>query len=200
MQINLNPTSERGASRDAVNRPRETLGDSHLISSDPRSRFGLVCDLLCCRGNMAVVRDADSPIGVAATPGGAISEADKAFRSACGSLRHVGLSCPPAHGQFSDGSPRVGVFIVPNGTDDGMLETLCLHSVSTLPEFPCVDAYFQCLQAHQIAPKSLHKARAHAWLASRPEPDRRVGEAAQAGYWPWNSQAFDNLWAFLRSM
>ena len=34
MQINLNPTSERGASRDAVNRPRETLGDSHLISSD----------------------------------------------------------------------------------------------------------------------------------------------------------------------
>ena len=41
MQINLNPTSERGASRDAVNRPRETLGDSHLISSDPHSRFGL---------------------------------------------------------------------------------------------------------------------------------------------------------------
>ena len=51
MQINLNPTSERGASRDAVNGPRETLGESHLISSDPRSRFGLVCDLLCCRGN-----------------------------------------------------------------------------------------------------------------------------------------------------
>ena len=40
MQINLNPTSERGASRDAVNRPRETLGDSHLISSDPRSPLG----------------------------------------------------------------------------------------------------------------------------------------------------------------
>ncbi len=52
MQINLNPTSERGASRDAVTRSRETLGDSHLISSDPRSRFGLVCDLLCCRGNI----------------------------------------------------------------------------------------------------------------------------------------------------
>jgi hypothetical protein len=51
MQINLDPTSERGASRDAVNCPRETLGDSNLISSDPRSRFGLVCDLLCCRGN-----------------------------------------------------------------------------------------------------------------------------------------------------
>ena len=45
------PDERERASRDAVNRPRETLGDSHLISSDPRSRFGLVCDLLCCRGN-----------------------------------------------------------------------------------------------------------------------------------------------------
>ena len=53
MRFNLNPTSERGASRDAVNRPRETLGDSHLISSD-LARFGLVCDLLCCRGNISV--------------------------------------------------------------------------------------------------------------------------------------------------
>ena len=31
-------------------------------------------------------------------------------------------------------------------------------------------------------------------------PDRLVGEAAQAGYWPWNSRAFDDLWAFLRLM
>ena len=67
MQINLNPTSERGASRDAVNRPRETLGDSHLISWDPRSRFGLVCDLLCCRGNsfvssISLATDHHSPV------------------------------------------------------------------------------------------------------------------------------------------
>jgi hypothetical protein len=31
-------------------------------------------------------------------------------------------------------------------------------------------------------------------------PDRRVGEAAEAKYWPWDSQALDDLWAFLRSM
>ena len=69
MQINLNPTSERGASRDAVNRPRETLGDSHLISSDPRSRFGLVCGLLCCRGNKFCVTMG----GVSLTGGAAMS-------------------------------------------------------------------------------------------------------------------------------
>ena len=69
MQINLNPTSERGASRDAVNRPRETLGDSHLISSDPRSRFGLVSDLLCCRGNIGLL-DNSCASGM---PGGQVS-------------------------------------------------------------------------------------------------------------------------------
>jgi hypothetical protein len=169
------------------------IGGKTLLT---RNLTGLIADPdFPTVGSFAVVRDADET-----APDATMSAASQSFQSVCGSLRHVNLACPPAHGQFSDGPPRVGVFIVPNGTDDGMLEALCLHSVSTLPEFPCVDAYFQCLQAHQIAPKSLHKARAHAWLASRPEPDRRVGEAAQAGYWPWNSQAFDNLWAFLRSM
>ncbi len=169
------------------------IGGKTLLT---RNLTGLIADPdFATVGSLAVVRDADET-----TPDATMPAAAQSFQSVCGSLRHANLSCPPAHGQFSDGPPRVGVFIVPNGTDDGMLETLCLHTVSALPEFPCVDAYFQCLQAHQIAPKNLHKARAHAWLASRPEPDRRVGEAAQAGYWPRDSQAFDDLWAFLRSM
>jgi Protein of unknown function (DUF3226) len=145
--------------------------------------------------SLAVVRDADETTAGAATP-----SAIRSFQSVCGSLRHVGLACPAAHGQFADGRPRVGVFIVPNGTDDGMLETLCLDSVSTLPEFTCVDAYFQCLQGLQVVPGNHHKARAHAWLASRKEPDKRVGEAALAGYWPWDSTSFNELWAFIRSL
>jgi hypothetical protein len=145
--------------------------------------------------SLAVLRDADLT-----APGATRASAAQAFQSVCGSLRHVGLPCPAAHGQFAAGTPRVGIFIIPNGVDDGMLETLCLLSVSTLPEFPCVDAYFRCLQGHGAVPNNLHKARAHAWLASRPEPDRRVGEAAQAGYWPWDSDAFQGLWSFIRSL
>ena len=57
MQINLNPTSERGASRDAVNRPRETLGDSHLISSDPRSHSGWYVTFFVAR----VIRTTEQP-------------------------------------------------------------------------------------------------------------------------------------------
>jgi hypothetical protein len=169
------------------------IGGKTLLT---RNLTGLVVDpdFVTVR-SLAVVRDADET-----PPGARVPSAGQSFQSVCGSLRHVNLPCPAGHGQFADGPPRVGVFIVPNGVDDGMLETLCLLSVSTLPEFPCVDAYFQCLHGHQVVPNNLHKARAHAWLASRPEPDRRVGEAAQAGYWPWSSNAFDDLWAFLRSM
>ena len=70
MQINLTPTRARGASRDAVNRPRETFGDSHLISSDPRSRFRLVCDsFLCCRGNSGPFSPSRTSIVVQADSG-----------------------------------------------------------------------------------------------------------------------------------
>jgi hypothetical protein len=162
---------------------------------------GLVNDpLFSSVQSLAVLRDADTPFGHAPAASLATTEATKAFQSVCGSLAHVGLPGPAAHGQFVNGPPRVGVFIVPNGVDDGMLETLCLLSVSTSPEFPCVDGYFQCLQGHGPLPTNLHKARAHAWLASRIEPGKRVGEAAQAGYWPWDSDAFADLWSFIRSL
>jgi hypothetical protein len=157
------------------------------------ARFPLISSL-------AILRDADTPFGDAPAASTATTEAIKAFQSICGSLSHVGLPCPAGHSQFVDGPPRVGIFIVPNGVDDGMLETLCLLSVSTSPEFPCVDHYFQCLQGHGPLPTNLHKARAHAWLASRPKPALRVGEAAQAGYWPWDSDAFTDLWSFIRSL
>jgi hypothetical protein len=145
--------------------------------------------------SLAIFRDADST-----SPGATLTSAAQAFQSVCGSLRHVGLSCPAAHGDLTAGQPRIGVFVVPNGTDEGMLETLCLLAVSTMPELHCLNDYFQCLQGHTVIPNNLDKARAHAWLASRQEPDKRVGEAAQSGYWPWDSDAFKDLWAFIRSL
>ena len=53
MQINLNPTSERGASRDACH---SSKGDPRRLSLDfivllLACALGPVCDLLCCRGN-----------------------------------------------------------------------------------------------------------------------------------------------------
>ena len=79
-----------------------------------------------------------------------------------------------------------------------MLETLCLRSAAA-PEFACVDPYFACLAGFGEVPNNDVKARTHAWLASRPEPDRRVGEAAQSGYWPF-ADAFADALTFLRNL
>ena len=81
-----------------------------------------------------------------------------------------------------------------------MLETLCLRAVSHLTEHQCVDQYVQCLNDRNVIPKSLDKTRAQVWLASREVPGKRVGEATQAGYWPWNSDAFAELWSFVRAL
>jgi hypothetical protein len=143
--------------------------------------------------SLAIIRDADATDLDAST-----SAASKSLVSVSSSLSLSGLRGPSAHGEFADGDPRVGIFIVPNGIDDGMLETLCLASVSAGPEFECVNRYFECLQVHQIVPTHHHKARAHAWLASQPKPGLRVGEAADAGYWPWDSPVFSALWSFIR--
>ncbi|NJO16485.1 MAG: hypothetical protein HC877_12310 [Thioploca sp.] len=43
----------------------------------------------------------------------------------------------------------------------------------------------------------LHQTKVHAWLSSQNEPDKRLAEAAEAGYWPWESPVFDLLKQFL---
>lgn len=146
---------------------------------------------------IGIVRDAD------VTPAGSsVSASSSAFTSVCSSLSAPGvqLPVPPSHGQFAAGPPRVGIFIMPDGKLDGMLETLCAQSLSGRPEFACVTDYFACLQAHGRVPGNMPKALAYAWLASCVDSGKRVGEAALASYWPFNDLAFAEIWAFVRAM
>lgn len=127
-----------------------------------------------------------------------------AFDSVCGALRANELSIPEAPLAFTGSTPRVGVLVMPpqaTGTDR-MLEDLCLAAVSDDPAMNCVEAYFDCLQAQEINLREtvVAKARLHTFLASRQDPDLRLGEAAQRGYWPWDSPAFDQVKAFLRQL
>jgi len=80
--------------------------------------------------SLAITRDADL-------------DAAGAFASVRSALTHGGLAAPAASGQFAGSNPKVGVFILPDGTNAGMLEDLCLASVQADPATPCVDTYFQ---------------------------------------------------------
>jgi hypothetical protein len=137
--------------------------------------------------SLAVTLDADT-------------DAAAAFASVCAALANAGLSVPGVHSLFAGTNPRVGVWILPDGGTPGMLEDLCMASVQTDLALPCVDEYFQCvLRRAARQPNNVAKARLHVWLASQVEPDKRLGEASERGYWPWDAPAFQPLISFLQA-
>lgn len=137
--------------------------------------------------SFAIVRDADEDGAVA-------------FQSVCDSLRANGLPSPDQNGGFAAGELKVGVLVIgPNG-GRGMIEDLCLQSVSDQPEFGCVDEYFHCIAAKSARATFTSKAKVRVWMASHSDHEFYVGKAAEAGYWPWENPAFDEMKHFLRAM
>ena len=138
---------------------------------------------------LGIIRDADT-------------SADSAFQSVCSSLKNARLPVPSAPLIFSGIIPKVIVLIMPPNSPSGNLEELCLHSVVSDSAIPCLKSYFSCLNSlpQFTMPKEMAKAKVHAFLASRQEPDKRLGEAAEAGYWPFRDPSFDSLKNFILSL
>jgi hypothetical protein len=135
---------------------------------------------------LAVMRDADA-------------SAENAFKSVRDTLTGLNLLPPSKNETFSEGTPKVGVFIV--GLDGrGEMEDLCLTSVRDRPEFHCVERHFACTGRGE--PNS--KLRAWAWLVSYPDFECTAikGAIGKAGtdYWNLAHPAFEALTAFLKAM
>jgi len=133
--------------------------------------------------SLGVVRDADR-------------DRQSAFQSVRDALVAADLPAPDAEGARAPGPPGITVKILPAG-QSGKLEDLCLESVANDPAMQCIEAYFACLKDRGFRPRDLAKAQVQAFLASRAEPGKRLGEAAAAGYWPWESPRFEDLRRFL---
>jgi hypothetical protein len=138
--------------------------------------------------SLGIVRDAED-------------NANSAFASVCASLGRAGLDVPASSLSITTGKPRVSVFILPDCVAPGMIETLCMHAVSGDPSIPCISQYFECI-ARELTemPSPIDKAQVQAFLASRVRPGLQLGEAAHAGYVPWDDVAFDKLKQFLRAL
>ena len=97
--------------------------------------------------------------------------------------------------------PSIGVFIVPDGSGPGAMETLCRRSVEDTDAARCVDDYLGCLERHDaMRSRNVDKSFAHAYLAAMEDPVARVGEGAQQGAWSLESPAFTALARFLRDL
>ena len=139
--------------------------------------------------SIGIVRDADE-------------SASSALLSVQGRLSSVGLSAPPTYLARSDESPNTSVFIMPDNSRNGALERLCLDALAEDPAMHCVDEYMACIElAGCSIPENFRdKARIHTFLASRQDPELRLGEAAQRGYFDWNLSAFEPLAQFLKDL
>ena len=134
---------------------------------------------------LGIVRDADD------NPHGA-------FQSVQGSLTQVGLAVPDAPEVLETGTPNTAVLILPQSDSTGSIETLCLNSVRTRDEIQCVDELMDCVE--QVTKQQVShpaKARITAYIAVQDGSPRLLGEAAQAGYWPWDEDSFAHVSNFL---
>jgi len=134
----------------------------------------------------AVIRDADD-------------NAESAFKSIQNILIKSDLKPPDKLNNFSNGSLKVGIFIMPGNSDKGMLEDLCLQSVQDHPAMECVDIFYECFNRLEEKPRIAAKAKAQAFLAAMPETVYSVGMGAKKKYWDFEAAVLNDLKIFLRN-
>ncbi|MBA7611904.1 hypothetical protein ES703_19135 [subsurface metagenome] len=126
---------------------------------------------------------------------------DNAFASVTNILKKEQFTPPKKHGLFSNGNPKIGIFIMPGTTVKGtMLEDLCLKTVEGYPAMKCVNEFVSCASALETKPKNLSKAKAQTFLAAQPEIANSVGVGAQKSYWDFESPALEELKQFLSNL
>jgi len=137
---------------------------------------------------VGIVRDAEA-------------SAEGAFQSVRSSLRNAGLSVPNRPEDRAGSSPAVTVLILPGNDRPGMLETLLNETFANTPEEACINAFFDCVEAiPTVSITNPDKARAYAYLTTKPNPHHSVGMAAKQRHWNLNHPVFDQLRQFLRAL
>jgi hypothetical protein len=136
--------------------------------------------------SLAVVRDAEI-------------DPNAAFQSVCASLANESLPVPTAPGNLVQGPPKVGVYILPDPTSRGMIESLCLRAVRDDPVMPCVNEYFNCLNRIGNIKINIDKAMLQTFLASKQRPVLSLKDAGISGYLNFGSIEYESLRAFLGS-
>ena len=137
---------------------------------------------------VGIVRDAET-------------SAQAAFQSVRSSLSNAGLPVPDRPEERAGSSPAVTVLILPDNNRPGMLETLLNETFANTPVEACINAFFDCVEAiPTVSINNLDKARAYAYLTTKPNPHHSVGMAAKQRYWNLDHPIFDQLREFLRAL
>ena len=137
--------------------------------------------------SIGIVRDAET-------------SAERAFQSVQSSLERVRLPMPDNPAERTDTSPAVTVLILPGDNRQGMLETLYFaRALRMISVEGCIDDFFKCVESlPDVSIERSDKARAHAYLTTKPNPHFSVGVAAKNDYWDLNHSVFSTVRDFLQ--
>ena len=174
----------------------------HLSLADIQiQNFGGVTDLrpfLSILVKRSGVRETVQSVGIVRD---AETSAQAAFQSVQSSLENAGLPVPNQSERRAGSSPAVTVLILPGDNSPGMLETLLNETFANTPEEACINSFFECVEDSSGVPlQRPHKARAQAYLATKPEPHLSVGVAAKRDYWNLNHPVFNRVRQFLTAL
>jgi hypothetical protein len=135
---------------------------------------------------------------------GVIVDADTDARATAASLAELLTRLtqqPVAAGRWTDGKPRVGLFVTPDGISNGEIETLVWRAWSGDPanQAPrkCVDGFIACMSTAGFGPHSPDKGLVSALLAVRNDDDPRLGPGARAKVFDFDRAEFSPLRQFL---
>ena len=141
--------------------------------------------------SLAIIQDADND-----PPSSTFKKICSVFQT----LRESHLKPPVRIDEFTDTAPRTGVFIIPDGQNQGKLESLCLSTVCSEPVMECVDSFMNCIKQKSNlegnryrSPKDIHKARCRAFLSAMEEDIPSLGIATEKGYWNLDSEKLQPL-------
>jgi len=132
---------------------------------------------------VGLVRDSDT------------SNPEDIFISISNELKNLNLPQPLKLSQFSDGVPSIGIFMMPNNSDFGMLEDLCLKSISA-DIVSCIDEFFDCCS---VKPKECSKAKIQCYLSTCDPLVKRLGLGALKHHLDFTSSIFDGLREFIKN-
>ena len=138
--------------------------------------------------SLGIVRDAEMSAG-------------GAFQSVQSALTNAALPVPDSPAERTNTSPAVTVLILPGDNRQGMLETLLCESFAGTSVEDCIDDFFKCVESlPDVSIERSDKARAHAYLTTKPNPHFSVGVAAKNDYWDLNHNVFSTVRDFLQTI
>ncbi|MGM0407929.1 MAG: DUF3226 domain-containing protein [Bacteroidota bacterium] len=130
---------------------------------------------------LAVIRDAE------------MGHPNDALNSISNALKINEITCPKELNTFEKDNDRdVGVFILPDNQNEGMLEDLCINSIQD--ENECINKFLNCAK---LSHDKISKAKMLCYFAIKDPKVNSISIASQKNMFDFEHDCFNNIKDFL---